>query len=88
MTSVLKALQILFGLVGCVAGTVFVLTIVVGVPAFLVYIARIEPDVEREDAERKVRRINLRMFVFARRVLYIACASIGLSQLFGWLSGG
>ena len=83
MMSALNVAGMLLGLIGAAALGLFILTMVVGVPAFLVYVARLGPD-----ASSDVRRLNHRLFVFSSRVFYTAFFCILLSKLLGAISGG
>ncbi len=83
MMSALNVAGMLLGLIGAAALGLFILTMVVGVPAFLVYVARLG-----SDASSDVRRLNHRLFVFSSRVFYTAFFCILLSTLLGAISSG
>ena len=83
MMSALNVAGMLIGLIGAAALGLFILTMVVGVPVFLVYVARLG-----HDASSDVRRLNHRLFVFSLRVFYTAFFCILLSKLLAAVSGG
>ena len=63
------------GLVGDLALGGFLITMVVGVPSFMVYAARLGPE-----ASSKIRRLNDRLFWFAAVVFYTGFACTILYQ--------
>ncbi|PHQ31970.1 hypothetical protein CEE69_28330 [Rhodopirellula bahusiensis] len=83
MTSALNAAEFALSLIGTAASCVFILTMAIGVPAFLVYAAKTGPN-----SHRKVRRLNHRLFLFSLRIFYIAFFCILLSKLLEAVSGG